>query len=38
MADFVLTQQYDSSFESDNDIEVHQQDAEEKKKIRRKHQ
>ncbi len=34
---FVLTQQYDSSSESENDIEIHQHDAEEKKKIRRKH-
>jgi hypothetical protein len=32
MADFVLTQQYDSSSESENDIEIHQHDAEEKKK------
>jgi len=31
MADFALTQQYDSSSESDNDTEIHQQDAEEKK-------
>jgi hypothetical protein len=37
MADLVLTQQYDSSSISGNDIEIHQQDAEEKKKIRCKH-
>ncbi len=31
MADFVLTQQYDSSSEPENDTEIHQHDAEEKK-------
>ena len=37
MANFVLTEQYDSSSESDNDMEINQHDTEEKKTIRCKH-
>jgi len=32
MADFLMTQKYNRSSESHNDIEINQQDAEEKKK------
>jgi len=38
MANFVLTQQHNSSSESDNDMEIDQQGTEDKKRIRRKHQ
>jgi hypothetical protein len=36
MANFVPTQQYESSSESDNDIATNQQGIEEKKTVRRK--
>jgi len=34
MVDFILTQQYDSSSESDNDMEIDHQNIEEKKTSR----